>query len=300
MAETHRGPVSLFITRSLEAAVVWLSLGLFKLLPLDVASGLGGAMARAFGPWLPATSRARRSLKLAFPDKTSAEIETIVRAMWENLGRVFAEYPHMHRTETYWDGGRVEVRGAEHAAAMRDDGRPGIFATAHLGNWELAPLTIARQGLKLSYFYRSPNNPAVESILLAMRHEDRVEQIPKGALGARRALKILGQNGHLGFLIDQKMNDGIPIPFFGRPAMTAPAMAQLALRFDCPVCLVRSERLGGARFRVTILPPIRAQDTGHHAEDVARFMTEVTAAIEGWIRERPEQWFWLHRRWGRD
>jgi KDO2-lipid IV(A) lauroyltransferase len=98
-------------------------------------------------------------------------------------------------------------------------------------------------------------------------------------------------------LADQKMNDGIALPFFGRPAMTAPALAVLALRFDCDVLPARVERLAGARFRLTVYPPLPLPRSGDHHADVAMLMILVNQTLESWIRDRPEQWFWLHRRW---
>ena len=98
-------------------------------------------------------------------------------------------------------------------------------------------------------------------------------------------------------LTDQKMNDGIPVPFFGRPAMTAPALAVLALRFDCVVLPARVERLGGAHFRLTVFPALPLPRSGDSHADAATLMARVNAILETWIRERPEQWFWVHRRW---
>ena len=98
-------------------------------------------------------------------------------------------------------------------------------------------------------------------------------------------------------LVDQKMNDGIPVPFFGRDAMTAPALARLALRYKCRVIPARAERLGGARFRLTFYDPMPLPDTGNLQADTLTLMTAVNAQIEAWIRERPDHWFWLHRRW---
>src|SRR6185437_12707464 len=126
---------------------------------------------------------------------------------------------------------------------------------------------------------------------------DQGELIPKGALGSRRAVAALRRGGHLSMLADQKLNDGIAVPFFGRPAMTAPALASLALHYDCAVLPARVERLGGARFRLTIHPPLQMPRSGDRAADAAALMAAVNATLESWIRERPEQWFWLHRRW---
>ncbi len=121
--------------------------------------------------------------------------------------------------------------------------------------------------------------------------------IRKGAEGGRQVLSALKAGRSLCILVDQKMNEGIEARFFGRPAMTTPAFAQLALRFGIPVVPVRFERLGGPRFRVTVEAPIEPSPTGDLAADVAALVQAVNDRIEAWVRARPEQWFWVHRRW---
>ncbi len=285
-----------WIFNPLEAVAVRLAFALFRALGLDAASALGGAIARAIGPWLKRSRQAACNLRSAFPEKSDAEIDRIVRQMWENLGRVAGEYPHLHHLDIYGDG-RVEVIGAENIDLLRDDGKPGLFFTAHFGNWEITPLGIIQRGLPLSYIYRAPNNPAADRLVREARHHELIEQVPKNAASARRAIELLGNGGLLGMLVDQKMKEGIPIPFFGRDAMTAPALAQFALRYHCPVLPIRAERTGGARFRLTYYPLLEPVDTGDRDADVAAFMMRVTAMIEEWVRERPEQWLWLHQRW---
>ncbi|MDP6174798.1 MAG: lysophospholipid acyltransferase family protein [Rhodospirillales bacterium] len=98
-------------------------------------------------------------------------------------------------------------------------------------------------------------------------------------------------------LVDQKMNDGISVPLLGLDAMTAPALAQFAVKFNCPVVPTRVERLGGARFRLTFYPPIEAPVTGDKQADIRAFMIQVNDLLSQWIRERPEQWLWVHNRW---
>jgi KDO2-lipid IV(A) lauroyltransferase len=133
--------------------------------------------------------------------------------------------------------------------------------------------------------------------MIARYRGDRGELIPKGAIAARRAIAALRRGTNLGLLADQKMNDGIPVQFFGRPAMTAPALAVLALRFDCDVLPLRVERLDGARFRVTVFPPLPLPHSGEPHADAAALMARVNEVLEAWIRDRPEQWLWLHQRW---
>lgn len=281
-----------------EAAFLALLYGFFRLLPLDAASAVGGTVARTIGPRLAVSRRAVKNLRAAFPDMTEAEIARIVRAMWDNLGRVFAEYPHLARLDLY-NGDRVEVIGAEHVDGMRDDGLPGIFFSAHLGNWEICSLGASQRGCEITQVYRPINNAIADRLL---RHARRTAtrtmlRKGKGRQAAKGSLDTLRSGSHLAMLVDQKMNEGIPVPFFGREAMTAPALASLALKFRCPVVPARCERVEGARFRLTIYPPMALPDTGDVQTDVRRMMTEVNAMIEGWVRERPEQWLWLHRRW---
>ena len=270
---------------------------LFRALPLDRASSLGGWIGRTVGPFLPGTKTARRNLERAFPEKSRAEIDAILRGMWDNLGRVIAEYPHLDEIGECGPGGRVELVGREHVDALRDDGKAGIMVSGHLANWEVQSVTARKLGLELALVYRAPNNPKVGALLTDLRGAASGTQIPKGPDGARTLIRVLSKGGHVGMLIDQKMNDGIPVPFFGRTAMTAPAAAQLAGRFGIPLCPARTERLGGARFRITILPPVAMPDTGDRNADTRILMERLNALLEQWIRERPAEWLWLHRRW---
>ena len=272
---------------------------LFGALPLDRASALGGWIGRNVGPRLAITARARVNLRHAFPDLDAAGIERIARGMWDNLGRVVAEYPHLGDFSIY-EGDRVEAVGVEHTEWARDDGIGGIFFGAHLGNWELPPLAASQRGLTLFPIYRAANNPHVDRLIARAREPVGGEFLAKSPAGARALLKALRRGEHVALLVDQKFNEGIAVPFFGRDAMTAPAPAELALRFQVPLVPVRAERLDGARFRVTIYPPMTLQDTGDRAADVRDAMTRINALFEDWIRERPEQWLWLHRRWPED
>ncbi|TVR83315.1 MAG: lipid A biosynthesis lauroyl acyltransferase [Rhodospirillales bacterium] len=278
-----------------EAVAARALFAMLGVLSLERASALGGRLGRTFGPLIPRTRVARRNLARAFPEKSGREIEAIIRDMWGNLGRTVFEYPHLDRFRSI-DGDLVDVVGVEHVDAMRDDGRAGIIISAHLANWELMGLAAAARGTPINLVYRPPNNPHM-SWLYELRQSGEAEMVPKGPDGAKRLLKLLRDGAHVGMLVDQKLNDGIPIPFFGRDAMTAPAVAQLALKFGCPVIPARIERLDGVRFRITVYPPLDFPGTGDRAADEIALMTRINALIEGWIRERPAQWLWLHRRW---
>lgn len=283
--------------RPLEAGVVRGLFALLRLIPLQTASAIGGGIARAIGPHIGVTRRARKNLQRAFPEKPPEEIERIIREVWDNLGRVVAEYPHLSRIKAFTPDAVIEVRGTEIVEAARARGRPIIFFAGHLGNWEVSAIAAKAFGVPLHLIYRPANNPAVEQIYREGRGDIAAGLIPKGAEGARQAVRVLREGQQLGILIDQKMNDGIPVPFFGRDAMTAPALARLAFKFDCTVLPTQVERLDGARFRLTVHPPLPLEQTGDLQRDTLQLMTRANAMLESWIRQRPGQWLWLHRRW---
>jgi KDO2-lipid IV(A) lauroyltransferase len=270
--------------------------GGFKFLPLDSASALGGALARRIGPFLGVSKHARRNLSRAFPELSETEIERVVAGMWDNLGRVAAEYPHLSKIRVFEAGGRVETHGFEHVDRVVAAGRRIIVFSGHIANWEIAMLAGIQHGISVAQIYRAANNPLLDRMIARYRG-DRGELIPKGKVAARRAIAALRRGTLLTLLADQKMNDGIPVPFFGRPAMTAPALAVLALRYDCVVLPLRVERVDGAHFRVTVFPPLPLTRSSDRHADAAALMARVNATLEEWIRDRPEQWLWVHRRW---
>src|SRR6516165_859896 len=201
--------------------------GGFKFLPLDCASALGGALARRIGPFLGVSKHAQRNISRALPELSETEIARVVAGMWDNLGRVAAEYPHLLKIRVFEPGGRVETYGFEHIDRAVAAGRRMIVFSGHIANWEIGSLAGVQYGISVAQIYRAANNPLMDRMIARFRG-DRGEFIPKGAIAARRAIAALNRGVHLGLLADQKMNDGIPVPFFGRPAMTTSALGFLA------------------------------------------------------------------------
>ncbi len=285
------------LAHGLEGIGAVLMFTTFRLLPLDAASGLGGFLARSIGPQLGVSRRARHNLRRALPHLDEAETRRIIRGMWDNLGRVVAEYPHLGKFQVYEEGGRIEIKGAEYLRAQGAPGKRTIFFSGHYGNWEVATLAVTQAGLKVVEIYRAANNPIVDRLINEARSVVGSELAPKGAIAARQAIAAMRGSRHIAMLVDQKMNDGIAVPFFGRDAMTAPALAKLTLRFGCEVIPVQVERLPGARFRIVVEPPLDLPRSGDDDADTLAIMTRVNAVLERWIRDRPDHWFWLHRRW---
>jgi Kdo2-lipid IVA lauroyltransferase/acyltransferase len=237
------------------------------------------------------------------PELDARSHRRVLLGVWENLGRTMAEMPHMGALQRTADGPGWECEDDTALRALRDHGGPAILFSGHLANWEIGLPVAASLGLAVSWFYRAASNPAADAAIQDMRREATGAEAPmfaKGNAGAREALAHLRRGGVLGMLVDQKLNEGLAVPFFGRPAMTTPALAQFALRFRCPVIPVYSVRLGPARFRVICEPPLALPDTNDRTADVYALSLAMNATLERWIRERPECWLWLHRRWSKD
>lgn len=278
-----------------EAAILQLIMTVLAALPVGVASACGGRVGAYIGPYLGVSRYALRNLTRALPENDVAENQRILAGMWDNLGRAMAELPHLRRICSA-DSERVEIVNGTALVEILASGRPALLFGGHFANWEVGPSIIHRlMGGSLLSVYRAANNPWVDR-MLRRRLGDR-RAVPKGAEGGRALLRHLRGGGHVAMLVDQKQNDGIAVPFFGATAMTAPGLARLGLRFGCPILPIRVERVSGARFRVTVLPALEIAYTGDPARDVLAAMTLVNGLIESWVRERPEQWLWLHRRW---
>jgi Kdo2-lipid IVA lauroyltransferase/acyltransferase len=272
-----------------EAVAVAALIALFRFLPLDTASAIGGFIGRTVGPRLSVNRKASRNLARALPGRAPGEYRAIIREMWDNLGRTFAEYPHLEKIAFT----RMEAVGEHHLDPVKTQDIPCILFTGHFANWETAAAYSYRIGIDLDLIYRAANNTKVDAILKRCRSMDgKLRTYPKSSQGMRQVLLALKEKRRIGILIDQKYNQGLPASFFGRTAMTSPAFATLAQKFDCPLHPARVERLGGANFRITILPAMETQ--GRAVEDI---IAETHAMLEDWITERPGQWLWLHRRW---
>lgn len=286
-----------------EALLVRIMLAFLSRLGPVAASDLGGCLARCIGPLLPVTRIGDANLRLAMPELDAAARRRVLRDVWDNLGRTAAELPHIAGLERTESGPGWEIEGGEIAQAVAARGGPVILVSGHIGNWELLPKAAGSFGIRLSSFYRAAANPAVDADIMQLRGKAVGQGVPnfaKGRRGARAALAHLGRGGYLGMLVDQKMNDGIAAPFFGRPAMTAPAAAAFALRYRCPLVPAHVERIGPARLRLVVEPPMVLPDSGDRQADLLRLTTEINATLERWIRARPGEWLWLHRRWPKE
>ncbi len=298
MAET-RPPLSQDLAWRLEAVGFDVVTFLFRLLPVDWASGMGGALLRWLGPLSRAHRTAEDNLRIAFPEKDAAWRARILKAQWENVGRAFAEFPLMDRIRP--STGRVELVNGERLAEIAANMEPVVFVSGHISNWEVMPAAIVDSGVVCQMTYRAANNPYVDERIKKSRFRYGVRLFaPKGGDGARELLEALGKGESVALMNDQKFNNGVAAPFFGAPAHTAPGPSRLALRFGTVLQPMSVQRIKGARFRAVVHEPIVLEKTGDRTADIEAGVRKVNAFMEDRVRERPEEWFWVHRRWANE
>ncbi len=278
-----------------EAGFLWLGFALFRTVGIENASALGGCLGRLVGRFAISRNRiARRNIEGSFPGITAKEVQRIVTGMWENFGRLVAEFPHLHTIDIY-GGTRVTVTrdpGVDEFAHL-----PSIFMGAHFGCFDLGILLATQKDIDLTIIYRQANNPLAERLIQSWRLKCGGTWAPKGRKGSQLVLKGIRRKGAIAVLGDQKYSQGVPVPFFGRDAMTAPALAELALKHDIPIIPIRILRKPRACFHLHLFSPLNVVRTGDEAKDVRIMLRALNATYEDWIREHPEQWLWLHRRW---
>lgn len=300
LPERRDRPVTLL--HRLEMAAVMALTGFFRLAGVGAASAVAGKTMRLAGPMIrPVSRKAEANLRRIFPEWTEAQIKTVVADAWENVARTAAEFPHLRALSALENNRRLEIVGLEKLEAVRAAGRPVIFFSSHFANWELNAAVLHRIGLKYAFVYRAANNPLTDEYIIRMRAAAMTRhQIPKGKRGGRMLVDALKEGRSLAMLVDQKLNGGIPVPFMGRPAMTAPAAARLSLKYGAPLIHLSLVRLDGAHFRMTVNEPLAFSPSGDAGADVEALTIRINEALEADIRAHPGQWLWFHRRWPKE
>lgn len=265
-------------------------LGLFALMPAPLASACGGTLFRHVGPLMGISKIARRNIARAFPRWTRAQVEATVRGMWDNLGRIIGEYPHLETIAR----NRVTFRDAKTYADAAARENSTLFVSGHLGNWEiLPPALLLHHNLTMHSAYRAPNNPYVDALIFKLRSfGGRLKSFGKTRKGLGEILRTLQTGESVGMLIDQKMNTGIEARFFRYPAMTSTAFVEMARKLGVPLIPGRIIRDKGCNFIIDADPEIPVCD-----RPTEEIVADMHAILERWITEHPEQWLWIHRRW---
>lgn len=291
--------------RAWDAFSGWATVGVLKgLRKLDPnrTGDFGAFVMRHVGPLLREHKIGRDNLAKAFPEKSPAEIEKILTGVWDNLGRVGGEYAHLDRLwdydQTRQKRGRIldSDESLARLAVMRESGKPSVIFSAHLANWELAAMGAAAFGLRTAVLYRRPNLGAVADALIALR-SGMGTLVRAGMDAPIKLMRELEAGSNVALLVDQYNVQGVDVTFFGRRTKANPLIARLARNHECPIYGIRVIRYPGHHYRLDLTDEIRPVHDVEGKIDVDATMQVITDVVEKWVREYPEQWLWLHRRW---
>jgi KDO2-lipid IV(A) lauroyltransferase len=290
-----------------EAAVGALTIGMLRTTryfdPVKTAN-LFGRITQRIGPLFREDKIARANLTAAFPEKSPEEIDRIVAGVWDNMGRIGAEFAHLDRIWDYDPAhpdkpSNVEFskRTAEIFDQLRDDGKPALIFASHLGNWEIPALAAVAHGLDAAVLYRPPNIAAADRAIKTIRAVSMGNLIAASPDAPVKLAHALSDGQHVAMLVDQWFGKGVEVEFFGRKTRANPTLARLLRQVECPIHGVRIIRLPHHRFRIEVSEEVKPVHTADGKVDIQGTMQAVTSVLEGWIRDYPEQWLWLHRRW---
>ena len=290
-----------------DAALGTLAVGMLRTIRATSRTRMADFAARfmrTVGPKLKEHRLGRANLAAAFPEKSPAEIETILGGVWDNLGRVAAEFAHIDRLEMLEPdphdlGDMLYTKEVyDRFRQLRDDGKPALIFAAHLANWELPALVASKYRLDTTVLYRRPNIGAVSDAIIQLRKGSMGTLVPTGLDAPLKLLRVLEDNGHVAMLVDQHYVNGVDVTFFGRRCKANPFIARLARHIECSIHGTRVVRLPDRhRFRIDLTEAIEPRRDSDGKIDVEGTMQVITSVVEGWVREYPEQWLWLHRRW---
>ena len=282
-----------------EALIARIGIFIFYHLPPATASNITSFLARVIGKRHSTTRLADKNISAALPNFSSKERKVIIDDMWDNLGRIVGEFPHICKlspenlVEKYITMSDVSQQNIESLKLAPQKG--GIIFSGHIGNWEVGPKVFINKGLNVSTVYRPLNNPYVEDFTSKMR---QIKLIPKGSKGNRQIIEAIKNGEYVIILADQKISEGEKIKFFHGEAITTTSIARIAIKYNVPIIPARSIRVNREfKFIVEVESPLVFKNTMNLNEDVLRVSRLINEKLESWISQYPSQWFWVHNRW---
>ena len=269
---------------------------LFRSMSLERASDFGAGLLQRIGPLTGVQHVARVNMRIAFPEASERELDALLVEMWDNFGRLLGEFPNTHRFDFSADSDQIETEGTDILAELDRQGQPAVLIGGHFANWELMAAVIVRHMRDCRITYRHANNPHIDQRIIDQRKAYGIQLLaPKGGHGAKEIMAALKAGASVALMNDQKMNDGVAAPFFGREAMTASGPSRMALRYDCPLVPMTIIRKDGPRFKIKVHEPLDKPDK-KDPDAIPTLVARINRFMENEIRRAPAQWFWVHRR----
>jgi KDO2-lipid IV(A) lauroyltransferase len=267
---------------------------LFKIFGFKISSKIGGKLFEIIGPIFRSKKLIHTNIKKAFPKNNSAEIKKLTKLMWNNYGRVFAEYMFIKDFRFEKIDSKIEIIGQEILDEIKKSNKPVVFISGHFSNFELMAMQIEKAGIKLSAIYRPLNNIFLNRIMEKIRKKYICKnQIKKGIAGTRELIKFQRNNYSIALMIDQRVSEGEKVNFFNQEAYTTTIPAQLAKKFDMPIVPIFIERVNATNFKIKISKPINFLKS----DSIKDITSKLNVIIEEMILKNPTQWIWSHNRW---
>ena len=267
---------------------------IFKILGFKLASNMGGYIGKKIGPLFRSKQTILTNIKNALPKTDKADLELIIQSMWENYGRILAEYVFLKDFRKEKLNDYLEIEGKEHLNKVRDSNEQVVFVSGHFNNFELMAMQIEKSGINLAAIYRPLNNIFLNGIMEKIRTKYICKnQIKKGRRGTRELLKSFNNKNSIALMIDQRVSEGEKLNFFGQDAFTTTIPAQLVKKFGCKVVPIHIERYNDFYFKMKVEEPINYNKDS----TIDEITLSLNKLLENMILKNPSQWIWSHNRW---
>ena len=266
----------------------------FKIIGPKLSSKISGKIFEIIGPFFRSKKVIYNNIKRALPEIDENNLKNIENLMWNNYGRIFAEYIFLKDFRYGKLASNVQIEGQEILNDIKENNKQVIFISGHLSNFELMAMFIEKSGINLSAIYRPLNNIFLNGIMENIRKKYICKnQIKKGLAGLKKLIKLKKKNYSTALMIDQRVSEGILSPLFNEKALTTTIPAQLVKKFNIPIVPVYIERIDGLKFKITINQPLSfPQDTSQQ-----QITDDLNQILEKFILSKPENWIWSHNRW---
>ena len=267
---------------------------LFKFLRLNFSSKIGGKLFEKIGPLFRSKKLIQKNIKRAFPHINEENLHKIIKLMWNNYGRLFAEYIFIKEFRNGKYSSNIEIEGQDILEKIKETGQQVVFVSGHFSNFELMAMHLEKTGIKLCAIYRPLNNIFLNPLMEKIRNKYICKyQIKKGISGVKSLIKLMKNNFSTALMIDQRVSEGILSNFFQKPALTTTIPAQLVKKFNIPIVPVYIERVRDIHYKIVINKPI----VFTRDNTIQKITDDLNLILEKMILKKPEQWIWTHNRW---
>ena len=272
---------------------------IFKIMGLKNASILGSVLGRLVGPFFRSKNITKQNIKNGLGNLDKKKEAEIIDGMWSNIGRTFAEYAFLKNFKfNKTNFSHIKINGTNYLEQIKKNNESVIFYSGHFANFELMAMELDKFGIKTAAIYRPLNNFLLNPIMEYLRMKYICpNQIPKGRMGMREIINRIKNGYSIALMVDQRVGEGLRIPFFNQPAHTTTIPAQLALKYNCRLVPIFLERKEGVNFEMTVHEPYKIQKTGDVDQDTKNITLQINRIIEKMIIKNPTQWLWSHNRW---